>query len=298
MSDDQAMEENLGWALIPPNVLSDEKLTSTEKLLLGRIIGLSGKSGHCFAGNAWLGEGLGLAKGTVSNVIAILVTKGYVRRELIRDPETNEIKERHLYPLSTSQWIPPPHSYRSTSPAESGREGRVEGKVKKKKKPPSDKPRRETVKKKDLDHLTNGYTTRKGIEPQGDEWKPIQQAFRYMLLDGNTVEQIEGCEDAIVKEGWTWTFNTVRRWMPDFRAGKFPSTDGRDADRIRALRDDIGEIDRYVEDKLKPRLAKLEWRDVDVGDLTVEEAEDMARLQRLRRDKMKERKRLVQELGK
>jgi len=293
------MEENLGWALIPPDVLSDEKLTSTEKLLLGRIIGLSGKSGHCFASNAWLSQGLGLTKRNVSDCITVLVDKGYVIRKIDRDAN-NVVVGRRLYSVNTL-----PRSIVGGIPLELGTspdeteetKGRVEGRVKKKN-PPSDKPKRETVKKEDLDHLTEGYAARKGVRPQGDEWKPIQQAFRHMLLDGNTVEQIEGCEDAIVNEGWTWTINTVRHWMPDFRAGKFPSKDGRDADRIRALQDDIDEIDRYIANQLNSRLIELGQRDTEPRDLIVEEAEEAARLEQLWHEKMKEKERLAKELKK
>lgn len=264
-----------------------------EKVLWGRINGLIGKRGYCFATNDWLSKQLGYSPRTIEDYIRKLVGKGYLQREYGHRGK----QDRRLYPIPEIAGLLPWNS-RVASLKEQGSSIGVSRKISNRKNLTSDKPRRETVKKEDLDHLTNGYAARKGIQPQGDEWKPIQQAYRRMLLDGNTVEQIEGCEDAIVNEGWTWTINTVRRWMPDFRAGKFPSKDGRDADRIRALRDDIGEIDRYVESQLDPRLIELERRDVDVGDLTVEQCEEVARLHQLRQAKMAERARLVQELGK
>lgn len=93
----------LGWSLIPPDILSREDLSANEKLLWGRINGLRGKRGYCFASNEWLGEQLGLKNGSISNIISSLVRKGILIRDLIRDKK-GEIKERRLYPLSTKEW--------------------------------------------------------------------------------------------------------------------------------------------------------------------------------------------------
>jgi DNA-binding MarR family transcriptional regulator len=69
-----------------------------------------------------------------------------------------------------------------------------------------------------LTRLTETYADLKGIRPQGEEWLPIQQGFRLAWRDGNTEEQILGCMNRIVSLGWPWTINTVRKWLPDFRA--------------------------------------------------------------------------------
>lgn len=183
-------------------------------------------------------------------------------------------------------------------PPKSGTESK-ERKDLKKEKTSAPKPR---FPAEDYRQVEKAYSEIKGIEPNGDEWGPIQRDIKLMFKSGNTPQTIidfmRALEDSPLAWTDTWTIKTVRMKLPEWRADKLNLGANGDADRIRALRDDIAEIDRYVEDKLKPRLAKLEWRDVDVGDLTVEEAEDMAHLQRLRRDKMQERERLVRELGK
>jgi len=95
----------LGWSLIPPAILCRKDLSANEKLLWGRINGLTTKEGYCFASNEWLGEQIGLSSSTVSDIISSLVRKNLLHREIIRN-ENNEIVERRLYPLSVKERIP------------------------------------------------------------------------------------------------------------------------------------------------------------------------------------------------
>lgn len=79
---------NDAWCLIPPHILEREDLSSTEMLLFGRIMGLSGKYGYCFASNQFLGEQLRLSANRISHLVNILnakklitiVTNGYQRK--------------------------------------------------------------------------------------------------------------------------------------------------------------------------------------------------------------------------
>jgi len=98
-------EQQTGWVLIPPQIIADNNLTNSQKMLLGRIMGLSNKEGYCYASNKWLGEQLGLEPTTVSGYISKLDNDGYINRVLTKD-DNNEIKERRLYPLLN----PPPQN--------------------------------------------------------------------------------------------------------------------------------------------------------------------------------------------
>jgi len=101
MSDNplKIQDNNTGWALIPPWVLADQNLSANEKLIAGRIWGLSGARGYCWARNASLGQELGLAPKTVSKIITLMNAKGYVRVEVVRNKK-NEITQRRIYPLN------------------------------------------------------------------------------------------------------------------------------------------------------------------------------------------------------
>lgn len=97
MNDD--MEKNdVGWCLIPPFVLAKTDIGSSEKVVFGRVMGLSKKWGFCNASNEWLGEGIGLTGRGVSNIVSKLKKKDYVKVELIRGKD-KQIIERRIYPL-------------------------------------------------------------------------------------------------------------------------------------------------------------------------------------------------------
>jgi hypothetical protein len=77
--------------------------------------------------------------------------------------------------------------------------------------------------------VTEAYKTLKGVEPQGDEWKPIQQTVKSMFLDGRTVDQIVGFMQALTDSPleWTdnWTMKTVRMKLAEWLAGKLDLTE-------------------------------------------------------------------------
>lgn len=103
----------LGWSLIPPAILSTDKLKANEKLLWGRINGLIGRQGYCYASSKWLSKQLGLTPGTITNLIHNMMKKGFLRRLLVYKKGEEEIViekkfktvkelkfvERRLYPL-------------------------------------------------------------------------------------------------------------------------------------------------------------------------------------------------------
>ena len=91
-------QQQIGAAYIPSHIMCDQNLSITQKVLWGRIQGLSTKFGYCYASNKWIGNQIGIAKGTVSNLISQLVDDGYLVRKLIRN-DAGEITERWLYPI-------------------------------------------------------------------------------------------------------------------------------------------------------------------------------------------------------
>lgn len=86
-------EKHIGWILIPPQVMSDKRLTPSAKMLYGKINGLIGERGYCWASNETLAFYLGM--GDIRNPLEKLVSTGYIKRVVFK----GEGNERHLYPL-------------------------------------------------------------------------------------------------------------------------------------------------------------------------------------------------------
>ena len=97
--------QQIGAVYIPSSIMCEESLTLTQKIIWGRVQGLSTKEGYCYASNKWIGEQLGLSQSTISNNISTLVMRGYMVRKIIRN-DKKEIKERRLYSLSLLAGIP------------------------------------------------------------------------------------------------------------------------------------------------------------------------------------------------
>jgi hypothetical protein len=90
-------EQNFtGWCLIPPKIKSDKNLTGDQKLVLGRILGLIGQQGYCYAYNAWLGDEFGYTPKSISNMLSKFQSQGYVKIEVERD-EKNRVTARKIY---------------------------------------------------------------------------------------------------------------------------------------------------------------------------------------------------------
>jgi len=95
----RAQEHEIGWVLIPPAIACAKDLNAAQKILWGRIYGLVGTNGYCWAGNSWLGEQLGMNPRTVEGHISALVSKGYLRREWGAAGK----RTRRLYPVIPSR---------------------------------------------------------------------------------------------------------------------------------------------------------------------------------------------------
>lgn len=69
-----------GYCIVPSYILKLENLSSTKKLLLGRIFSLANnnREGYCFASNAYLGENVGLKSSSVSRNLSELEDLGFI----------------------------------------------------------------------------------------------------------------------------------------------------------------------------------------------------------------------------
>jgi hypothetical protein len=83
------------------------------------------------------------------------------------------------------------------------------------------KPRKEvSYSKAILNDLVNYYAQRKGISPQGNEWLPIQQAVKTMLMNGRTPQEIKDFVFWLSTNWSMWDIHTVMKRLPEFVAGK------------------------------------------------------------------------------
>lgn len=83
-------------ALLPPAVRYDQELRPAAKLLYAEISAMADVTGFCWASNRYLGALLGLAKRTVTELLAQLEERGYIMCEVLKD-EKGAITERRLF---------------------------------------------------------------------------------------------------------------------------------------------------------------------------------------------------------
>ena len=74
--------------------------------------------------------------------------------------------------------------------------------------------------------ITEAYKSIKGVEPQGNEWLPIQQEIRIMFENGRTVEQIIQAMHTCQELYEDWTMNTVRMKIADIVANRIGGKPG------------------------------------------------------------------------
>lgn len=85
----------MNFILIPANILSEQSIPASAKLLLGLIISLQSSKGFCYASNAYLAEQLGVSPKRVSSMIAELEALKLITRE-IKLSDKNEVTERKI----------------------------------------------------------------------------------------------------------------------------------------------------------------------------------------------------------
>lgn len=96
------------WSVIPDTVLSATNIKPNAKLLYAKVTSLQTAKGYCYASNRYLADGLGIEPDTVTRLLRELVEAGYLRIEIVRDPETNGVIERQIYPTICLPVLPLP----------------------------------------------------------------------------------------------------------------------------------------------------------------------------------------------
>lgn len=69
---------------VPIDILQNEELTSTEKLVLAVIYGLA-KDGLCTASNDYIADTVGTGTRNLQKVLSRLINCGYIKIKLFRD---------------------------------------------------------------------------------------------------------------------------------------------------------------------------------------------------------------------
>jgi len=214
--------KELGWVHIPPPVMASTDIGMGEKVLWGKILGLIGEKGYCWAGNKWLAEQLGFTKATVSTYICNLVDRGYLRREVIRAKDgQGKIIERRLFPVSDHS--PVGVGLWSDTPIGSISEGSgdsMSGDTKK----PSASRAANTFSPDWYRENEADYQRIKGVTLTGPEFGPLQQGLKTCYMAGHEPVDVRGLMEALEAspEEWTqnWTINTVRMKLAEWKAGK------------------------------------------------------------------------------
>ena len=230
MSDSR--QQQIGAVYIPASIMCQKDLTLTQKIIWGRIQGLSTKEGYCYASNKWIGEQIGLSKSTISNNISALASRGYLKVILIRD-EKKEIKERRIYPLSLPTGTPIPGESDTPIPGESEESVTAPSLREESKKTRSDKPTapRKQVKfsQEWYKEALDAYQEIRGITLSGPEFSPLQQTLKTIFMAGHKPADAIGLMRALEdsEEEWTlnWTLRTVKMKLPLWKAGKLTLQD-------------------------------------------------------------------------
>lgn len=218
--------EKTYWVLIPPKVSADDRLNYAEKFLYGMVWGLSNKYGYCDASNGYLAKRMGISSRTISRYLEKLENLNYLSRYVIRDGESKKVKKRKITPLMTE--LSGPHDRIDMTPhdrnvPESIKVLSIKEEYRVDKQPgESNDRKKEKYPKEDYTLVIDKYQELKGIQLQGKEFQPIQQAIKTMFMSGRTPDQIIRVMEWFNNsdEDWTdnWTINTVRMKLPEIIA--------------------------------------------------------------------------------
>lgn len=97
------MEQPSYYSILTANVRYDKRLKNHAdcKVLYSEITALSNKNGYCSASNKYFSKLYDRPVPTISKWINLLKDLGYLKIEMIYKENSKEIKERHIYPIST-----------------------------------------------------------------------------------------------------------------------------------------------------------------------------------------------------
>lgn len=163
MCDEKATPSPGYYAVIPASVRYDGRLPGKAALLYGEITALANAEGYCWASNSYFAGLYHVQPATIRAWIKALETCGYLRREEVRDPETNEVLQRRLWLIDPPAENLHPSVEKTTDPPSKNQRENItsnnnitpysppegtEGETDPPDPPQGDKPRRETIEQK------------------------------------------------------------------------------------------------------------------------------------------------------
>ena len=84
------------WAVLPAGIRYDDRIPANAKLLYAEISSLTGKTGYCFAPDAYFAGLYRLTERTIRSLLRALEEQGYIRVER-EAGEHNATVERRIY---------------------------------------------------------------------------------------------------------------------------------------------------------------------------------------------------------
>lgn len=82
------------YIIVPKTILVDERLNSTEKIIMGIIYSLSLKNRECYASNSYFAKKLKVSNRTITSSISNLKNAGYIKVEQISNNRRIYVKTR------------------------------------------------------------------------------------------------------------------------------------------------------------------------------------------------------------
>ncbi len=110
------------WAVLPATIRYDDSLPPSARLLYAEISSLTNDVGYCFAQNEYFAKVFHLNLKSVQRLIKALSDRGYIAVEVVRDPQTKEVKTRRIFAgLNPAKYAEPsPQKYGDPSPQKYG----------------------------------------------------------------------------------------------------------------------------------------------------------------------------------
>lgn len=110
-------EQRSYWGVIPGEVFHDKELPTAAKLLYLALSSMAHRDGYCWPSNETLAAEMALSKRRVRELLSKLQERGYIRIEVQRTEETNEVERRYIYcGLFVGRETPPPSGENSLDP--------------------------------------------------------------------------------------------------------------------------------------------------------------------------------------
>ncbi len=96
MTDDKLPAQPGYWAILPAGIRYDDRIPANAKLLYAEISSLTGKTGYCFADDAYFAGLYQMTERTIRSLLKALADTGYIRIER-EAGEHNATVERRIY---------------------------------------------------------------------------------------------------------------------------------------------------------------------------------------------------------